>query len=152
MQYRLRLLLALVILSYAADNGVAQPDTSAHRDDKKIGVQAICPVSGKPLGSMGKPVKVKVGDEELFLCCRGCARGQIDKQHWVTIHENFARAQGKCPVMDKSLPARPKWTFIDGQIVYVCCPPCTRKIEKEPAKFLNKVAEYYAASLDSIVR
>ena len=34
--------------------------------------QKICPVSGEPLGSMGKPYKVTVKGQVLFLCCRGC--------------------------------------------------------------------------------
>ena len=34
--------------------------------------QRICPVSGEPLGSMGKPVKVTVKGRTVFLCCDGC--------------------------------------------------------------------------------
>ncbi|MCL4195557.1 MAG: hypothetical protein KJZ87_27715 [Thermoguttaceae bacterium] len=34
--------------------------------------QATCPVSGEPLGSMGKPYKVVVEGQEVFLCCQGC--------------------------------------------------------------------------------
>jgi hypothetical protein len=37
-----------------------------------IARQKICPVSGKPLGSMGDPIKVMIGDKPIFLCCRGC--------------------------------------------------------------------------------
>jgi hypothetical protein len=34
--------------------------------------QKVCPVSGKPLGSMGKPIKITVKDRTVFLCCPGC--------------------------------------------------------------------------------
>jgi hypothetical protein len=34
--------------------------------------QQVCPVSGSPLGSMGKPFKVTVKDRVVFLCCDGC--------------------------------------------------------------------------------
>jgi len=34
--------------------------------------QKVCPVSGEPLGSMGKPVKVEVKGRTVFLCCEGC--------------------------------------------------------------------------------
>lgn len=34
--------------------------------------QKVCPVSGEALGSMGKPVKVTVKDQTVFLCCSGC--------------------------------------------------------------------------------
>ena len=34
--------------------------------------QKTCPVSGEPLGSMGKPYKVTVEGQEVLLCCSGC--------------------------------------------------------------------------------
>ena len=34
--------------------------------------QKTCPVSGQPLGAMGKPYKVTVQGREVFLCCPGC--------------------------------------------------------------------------------
>ena len=34
--------------------------------------QKVCPVSGDPLGAMGKPYKVTVLGREVFLCCSGC--------------------------------------------------------------------------------
>ena len=138
----------VILLSLGlASHSSAQTKSSSERDQLVIAVQKICPVSGKPLGSMGTPPKVKIGDEEIFLCCKGCAKGQIKKEHWITIHSNFAKAQGVCPVMEKKLPANPKWTFVNGQIVYICCPPCTKKIHAEPVKYLAKVDGYYRASL-----
>jgi hypothetical protein len=34
--------------------------------------QKICPVTGKPLGSMGTPTRVVVSGHVVFLCCDGC--------------------------------------------------------------------------------
>ena len=34
--------------------------------------QETCPVTDKPLGSMGKPLKVTLEGREVFLCCGGC--------------------------------------------------------------------------------
>jgi hypothetical protein len=34
--------------------------------------QKVCPVGGAELGSMGTPVKVRVKDRDVFLCCAGC--------------------------------------------------------------------------------
>ena len=34
--------------------------------------QQVCPVTGEPLGSMGKPYKVTVKGREVLLCCQGC--------------------------------------------------------------------------------
>lgn len=34
--------------------------------------QRLCPVTGAPLGSMGKPIALTVGDRRVFICCAGC--------------------------------------------------------------------------------
>ncbi|REJ65715.1 MAG: hypothetical protein DWQ31_17410 [Planctomycetota bacterium] len=119
----------------------------SQRDQLRIAVQGICPISGQQLGSMGTPIKVQVGEETVFLCCKGCLQKQINPQHWATIHANFAKAQRICPVMKHELPKNPKWTIVEGQIVYVCCPPCTKKIAADPETYLRKVDELYTASL-----
>ncbi len=41
-------------------------------------MQKTCPVSGEPLGSMGKPYKVTVEGKDVLLCCQGC-EGEIKK-------------------------------------------------------------------------
>ncbi len=109
-----------------------------------MAVQEICPVSGQQLGAHGKPIKVKIGEEQLFLCCRGCLQQKVNPEHWATIHANFAKAQAKCPVMDKPLPDKPKWTIVEGQIVYICCPPCAKKLAADPKTYLQKVDELYS--------
>jgi hypothetical protein len=119
------------------------------RDQLRVAVQEICPVSGGKLGSMGAPIKVKVGEEIIFMCCKGCLKQKIKPEHWGTIHANFAKAQGICPVMKHELPKKPKWTIVEGQIVYVCCPPCTKKIAADPQTYLRAVDQLYAASLDT---
>ena len=37
--------------------------------------QKICPITGARLGSMGKPYRMEVNGQPLFLCCQGCAGG-----------------------------------------------------------------------------
>ena len=34
--------------------------------------QKVCPVTGEELGSMGKPYKVTIKGQTVFLCCSGC--------------------------------------------------------------------------------
>jgi len=34
--------------------------------------QAVCPVTGEKLGSMGKPPMITVDGQKVFLCCAGC--------------------------------------------------------------------------------
>lgn len=128
---------------YATSAGPQTPD------EIKIAVQKICPVMGKPLGSMGKPIKVKIGEEELFLCCEACRTKQVDRHHWATIHNNFRRAQGTCPIMGKPLKANAKYTVVNGNIIYVCCPPCVDKLKADAQKSTTVLNELYLASLQS---
>ena len=106
-------------------------------------------VAGSGVGDQGPPRKVTVGasGEQVFLCCKGCLERSIDPQHWATIHKNFAAAQRMCPVMEHELPEKPKWTIVEGQVVYICCPPCSKKIAADPRAYLQKVDALYAASL-----
>lgn len=139
----------LVMLSQfaSADGDHAHGHSKLSKSDLlKVSAQKICPVSGKKLGGMGTPLKIKIGQEELFLCCKGCTTGQVSREHWGTIHANFAAAQGQCPVMEKPLPKNPKWTIVNGQIVYICCPPCTKKIQADPKTYLTKLDALYAKS------
>ena len=126
---------------------MAGAEERSKRDQLKIQVQAICPVSGQKLGDHGAPIKVKIGKEHVFFCCKACLQGKVNPKHWATIHANFAKAQRICPVMKHELPDKPKWTIVEGQIVYICCPPCTKKIAADPQGYLAKLDELYSASL-----
>jgi hypothetical protein len=52
-------------------------------EDRQAAVaQRVCPVTGEPLGSMGKPIKITQGDRHLFVCCAGCeeeAKAKFDE-------------------------------------------------------------------------
>lgn len=137
---------SLVPLAMAAEptGDEAKQPTSA---EIRMAVQEICPVSGQKLGSHGVPIEVKIGEEQVFLCCKGCTTGKVKPEHWATIHANFAKAQRICPVMKNELPKGAKWTIVEGRIVYVCCPPCIKKIEADPKAYLKQVDELYLASL-----
>jgi len=153
----MNMMIAVAFVGVAAQFAVGQgqppteqpPTEQQRRDQLRVAVQEICPVSGGKLGSMGEPIKVQVGKETVFLCCKGCMKQKINPEHWATIHANCARAQRICPVMKHDLPKKPKWTVVEGQIVYVCCPPCTKKIAADPQKYLRSVDELYAASLEA---
>lgn len=150
----MNMIVAIVVMMSTAQFSAGQEPVDRaqeqqKRDQLRADVQAICPVSGGKLGSMGKPIKVKVGKETVFMCCKGCLKQKIKKEHWGTIHANYAKAQGVCPVMKHELPKKPKWTIIEGQIIYVCCPPCTKKIAAKPQEYLRAVDALYSASLDA---
>lgn len=146
----LQITLAATALFLVAGHMLAAQDPDApqlsKRDQLRVAAQQICPVSGRKLSSMGTPVKTRIGKEEIFLCCKACASGKVSREHWGTLHANIKKAQGKCPVMGKPLPGKAKWAIVEGQIVYVCCPPCIEKIQAEPKKWLAHVDQFYATS------
>ena len=42
-------------------------------EDRRLAeAQGWCPITDEPLGSMGVPVKLKIEDEPVFLCCESC--------------------------------------------------------------------------------
>ncbi len=149
---RMLILVAVIVSVSQVVSGQdrSRPDQEqVKRDQLRIAVQQICPISGNKLAEHGAPIKVKVGEETVFLCCQGCLKGKINPLHWATIHANFAKAQRICPVMKHELPKKPKWAIVEGQIVYVCCPPCTKKLAADPQTYLRKVDELYTASLQA---
>lgn len=109
--------------------------------------QKICPVSGKNLDSMGGPIKAEVDGRTVFLCCQGCFKGKVQKEHWAQVNANLISAQGKCPVMGKPLPEKPASIVVEKRIVFVCCPPCTKKIEADSKRYLAAVDKLLEANL-----
>jgi Cu(I)/Ag(I) efflux system membrane fusion protein len=55
---------ALAGAYFGASKGTPTPIASAKVE--------LCPVTGKPLGSMGEPVTVDIGGRKVRLCCEGC--------------------------------------------------------------------------------
>jgi len=123
----------------------------SQREQLRVAVQGVCPVSGERLGEHGAPIKVTIGEQkqEVYFCCQACLKGKIDPQHWATIHNNIAKAQRICPVMEKPIPKNPKWTIVDGQIIYICCPPCSKKLAADPEPYLRKLDGLYSTSLQA---
>ncbi len=138
-------------VSFVSVTNASAAELSA-QDKLRVTVQGICPVSGGKLGTMGTPIKVAIGEkkEEVFLCCKGCVKKKVNPKHWATIHANIFKAQQICPIMKESLPPKSKWTVVKGQVVYVCCPPCIEKVEKDPNASLKIVYEQYRKSLKKV--
>lgn len=123
----------------------AAKSTLTQADQLQIAVQKICPVTGEALGSMGEPLKVQVGEQVAYLCCKGCQGKQLNAEHWKTIQSNLAAAQQTCPIMGKPVTADMKSTVVNGQQVFVCCPPCIAKIQADAEGSLKKVNANYAS-------
>lgn len=142
----LTLTLVLFCCSYLhAQSSSKQESKLSESDRLQIAVQKICPVMGAELGSMGDPIKVKIGEQIAWLCCDGCKSKKVDGEHWKTVQANIAAAQGVCPIMGKEVDASMESTIVNGQIVFVCCPPCIPKIEADVEGSMKKVHASYAA-------
>ena len=105
----------------------------------QIAVQNICPVMGAQLGSMGTPIKVRIGSQDSYLCCASCVGKEVNATHWKTIQTNIAKAQVNCPIMGMPVDASMESTVVDGRQIFVCCPPCIKKIQADTATAIAKV-------------
>lgn len=138
-------------------------------DTDAIGRQRVCPITGGPLGGMGTPVKLIVGDQVLYVCCHGC----IDKvrqapEKYVsnrapgtqrlnqpthgnellvvqaTVADQAAiQAQALCAVMKTRLGAMgtPVKIVRGNQAVFVCCQGCVAKVKANPDLYFSQVVE-----------
>lgn len=136
------------LILQAAAFAEAPVGDKAKTDRLLVQAQKICPLSGKDLTQMGGPVKAKIGDQTLFLCCKRCFDGKVQKEHWEQIQANLKEAQAKCPAMGKPLPENAASTVVEGRRVFVCCPPCTKKIEADPKAYLAKVDKLLEENLE----
>jgi YHS domain-containing protein len=119
-----------------------------------IARQKICPVTGKPLGSMGDPVAVDVNGQRLYVCCAGCVntvkdnpakyaagRPEITVTNATKADAALIARQKVCPVMDERLGGmgNPIKVMIGDKPIFLCCKGCIKKIQAEPAKYLAMV-------------
>lgn len=120
------------------------------RERLRIAVQAICPVSGESLSGVAKPIPMTDPQtkEVLYVCCEECRKSKSETKYLEKIRSNFAKAQGKCLVMvDNDISAESKHGIIEGHFVYVCCPPCVKKMNLSAEKYLTELDNRYEASL-----
>ena len=134
--------------------------TEAQQIAAAIAAQQTCPVTGQPLGSMGKPIAVSVGDQRIYVCCAGCvdavksspqkylakttARSKTAKPKVAKATQadaRFVAAQRLCPVMDEPLDAMggPFRTVVQDRVIYLCCPGCAKKLHDDPLAYLRKL-------------
>lgn len=75
-EMRLNPSLAVAYFGATPQAGTSAPVTTNPTPDSPdaalIQTQAVCPVTGKALGSMGTPVRMEVEKQVVFLCCSGC--------------------------------------------------------------------------------
>ena len=148
---------------------VARLDDS---DGARIQRQKVCAVSGGKLGSMGTPIKVLVGDQPIYLCCKGClgkvqanpeaylqkvapagsqartgaATGQLVVTSATAADEATIAQQRVCAVTGGKLGSMgaPVKVTAGGQSLFLCCKGCLGKVEKNPNAYFAKAAELRA--------
>ncbi|WP_165223505.1 heavy metal-binding domain-containing protein [Aquisphaera insulae] len=57
---------------FGASRGARDDPAGKAGESRKAADPGVCPVSGKPLGSMGPPVSVTIDGQTVPLCCKGC--------------------------------------------------------------------------------
>ena len=142
--------MALLSVSDANANEIRKETSEQRRERLRIAVQAICPVSGDSLTDHATPVKSVNPEtkEVLYVCCEGCVDSKPNEEHLKKIRANFVKAQGHCLVMaDNKVSEKSKHSIIEGHAVFICCPPCTKKMNASPEKFLKQLDDLYEASL-----
>ncbi len=74
------------------------PQPLSPADQQIIDQQRICPVTRAPLGSMGQPLFVNVGDRKVAICCKGCEKRLLaDSEHFLAILDENAKSASPSP-------------------------------------------------------
>ncbi len=76
----------------------------APRDRQAALVQRTCPVTGDVLGLDGTPLKVRVGDRDIFVCCEGCV---------ADLRRNPTKY---LPALDNSIERQPESPNTEGHV------------------------------------
>ncbi len=136
-----------------------------------VNQQRVCPVTNTGLNNHGVPIKLIVGNQPLYVCCKGCIeKVQNNPQHFLTKaaaakRENrqpsrqqvsvfwasqgdgaAIRAQRDCPVMNQPLGAhgKPLKVAINGRPVFVCCEGCIDKVVQGRDFYFRKLNDMAA--------
>ena len=137
-------------------------------DDRKAAEeQKYCVVqTNNRLGSMGKPIKLTIKDETVFVCCEGCektAKKDPDKTLARVEEVKIRAALEQLDPADRKLAEEQKYCAVEpenrlgsmglpvklmlkDQPVFLCCGGCTKAAKKDPEKTLDAVKKLKAAN------
>jgi hypothetical protein len=108
----------------------------------------VCAVTGEKLGGHGEPFAFVHKGQEVKLCCKDC-QGDFEKEtakYMAKIEAANKKVKAyplnTCPVSGEKLDSmgEPHAFVYDLQEIKLCCKDCKKDFEKEPAKFLKKIA------------
>ena len=140
---------AVVAAGMTAGNALAVDEHKGHEGHEKhaakaakIVPQTTCPVMG---GKVNKALYVDQDGQRIYICCKGCvAPLKKDFAKYAkkieAAGETVATLQTTCPVMGGKVN-KALYVDHDGQRIYVCCKGCIAPIQKDPGKYIKKLAE-----------
>lgn len=107
-----------------------------------------CLVSGEKLGEMGKAHVEVIDGREYKFCCPGCVKDvKQDPKRFAALHDAAWKKVKPyplttCVVSGEKLGGmgKPYGFVMKGQEVRLCCKNCRKDFDKEPEKFLKKLA------------
>ncbi|MFT5051674.1 MAG: hypothetical protein ACI8QZ_003094 [Chlamydiales bacterium] len=107
-----------------------------------------CLISDEALGSMGDAIDMVHEGRLVRLCCDGCVKSfkKDTAKYFATIDRGMIAAQLKtykattCPVSGEPLGDGAVNHLYGTTLVRTCCEKCTGAVDKDPAKYLMKVA------------
>ncbi len=117
-------------------------------DRKRAEEQKYCAVETKNrLGSMGKPVKLTIKDQTVFLCCKGCEKkaladpdktlARVEELQIQAVLEQLDPADQKLALEQKFCAVEPEnrlgsmgkpiKVMVKDQPVFICCKGCAKR-------------------------
>ena len=138
-------------------------------DRKLAEEQKYCAVETENrLGSMGKPVKVTIKDQPVFLCCKGCEKkaladpdktlARVEELQIRVALERLDPADRKLAEEQKFCAAEPEnrlgsmgkpiKVMVKDQPVFICCKGCEKAVKADPDRTLATVKKLKAANAD----
>ena len=110
-----------------------------------------CAILGKPLDRAGTPTDVVLGTRLVRVCCNRCAKAarKDPAKPLKSVNADLIKAQIKtypvttCVVSGEALESEemgPPVNILYGtRLVRLCCKMCKRELDKNPAKFIEKL-------------
>lgn len=127
---------------------IAKLDMAAISAQKPFYPIETCVISDEALGSMGDPIEEIHEGRLVRMCCSGCVKSfkKDPAKYFATIDRAMIAAQKKtytattCPVSGEPLGDGAIDHLYGTQLVRTCCKKCVAAIDKDPTKYLPKVA------------
>lgn len=140
MNYTAFLIASLLALAPAVsaqqEKAPAQPAEAAAKPAKTLAPQAVCPISGKPLGEKANFVTYQ--GHKIYTCCDKCpAKIAAYPDLWLfrMAAEGYApeNAQTTCPISGETLENKDHFVEVGSMKIYTCCEKCAKKVNANPA-------------------